>query len=384
MEKYAIMLHEFLSKNREELISRCREKVARRAAPPPTETELRHGIPLFLYQLTETLREGAVSSPRDAIHASVALREGQKHSNPTEIETTAGRHGNELLRKGYTVDQVVHDYGDLCQAVTELALEENAAITMDEFRILNRCLDNAIADAVTEFERQRDQFVSEANTEAMNIRLGFLAHELRNLTTNAMLAVAAIKKGNVGVAGATGAMLDRTLIRLRDLIDRTLVEVRLTAGIPERRERVGLSQFIEEVRVVAAMEAQAQGLEFTVTPVEELLAIDADRQILAGALANLLQNAFKFTRPHGRICLKTYTVADRVLIEVEDECGGLTSEKLETMFQPFEQCSAKRTGLGLGLAISRRGVEANDGKLRVQNLPGIGCVFTVDLPQSQN
>jgi signal transduction histidine kinase len=373
------MLHEFLSKNREELISRCREKVGRRVAPPPTETELRHGIPLFLHQLTETLREEAVSNLSDAVHASVA-----QHSGPAEIERTAARHGNELLQKGYTVDQVVHDYGDLCQAVTELALEENAAITMDEFRILNRCLDNAIADAVTEFERQRDQFVSDANTEAMNIRLGFLAHELRNLTTNAMLAVAAIKKGNVGVAGATGAMLDRTLIRLGGLIDRTLVEVRLTAGLPERRERVGLSHFIEEVRVVAAMEAQAQALELTVTPVAKRLAVDADRQILAGALGNLLQNAFKFTRPHGRISLKTYPVADRVLIEVEDECGGLTSEKIERMFQPFEQCSAKRTGLGLGLAISRRGVEANGGELRVRNLPGVGCVFTVDLPQSPN
>jgi len=58
----------------------------------------------------------------------------------------------------------------------------------------------------------------------MSIRLGLLAHELSILTTNAMLAVAAIKKGNVGVAGATGAGLDRSLLRLRALVDRALVE----------------------------------------------------------------------------------------------------------------------------------------------------------------
>ena len=91
-----------------------------------------------------------------------------------------------MLLKGYTLDQVVHDYGDLCQAVTELALEQNAPITTGEFRTLNRCLDNAIADAVTAFERQRDEFMAEANTEAMNLRLGFFAHELRNLTASAI------------------------------------------------------------------------------------------------------------------------------------------------------------------------------------------------------
>src|SRR6185369_6164763 len=136
-------------------------------------------------------------------------------------------HGNELLRTGFTVDQVVHDYGDLCQAVTEMAMEQGAAVTADEFHTLNRCLDDAIADAVTEFGRQRDQFTADESTRAMNERLGFLAHELRNLIGNALMAFAAIKKGHVGVAGSTGAMLDRSLIGLRDLIDRTLIEVRV-------------------------------------------------------------------------------------------------------------------------------------------------------------
>ena len=378
------MLHEFLSANRDELIGRCREKVASRPVPPPTELELRHGIPLFLDQLTEALRENAVPRLHEAVHGVRAVVAVRKRVGAADIDSTAGAHGNELLLKGYTVDQVVHDYGDLCQAVTELALEQNAPITTEEFGTLNQCLDNAIADAVTAFERQRDEFMAEANTEAMNLRLGFLAHELRNLTTNAILAVAAMKRGNVGVAGATGAMLDRTLIRLRDLIDRALVEVRLTAGSPQRRERIAVSKFIDEVSVVAAMEAQAEGIEFTVVPTGEELAVDADPQILSGALANLLQNAFKFTKPHGRVKLKAYAAAGRILIEVEDQCGGLVVGNTGEMFRPFEQLSAERAGLGLGLAISRRGVEANGGTLRVRDLPGVGCVFTVDLPPSEN
>ena len=350
----------------------------------PTATELLHGIPLFLDQLTDTLRDEAASGSHDRFEVSVVPRDLRKRSGAAEIEATAGRHGSELLLKERdSVDQVVHDYGDVCQAVTELALEENAVITTDEFRILNRCLDNAIADAVTEFERQRDHRMSDEHTEAMNIRLGLLAHELSTLTTNAMLAVAAIKKGNVGVAGATGAVLDRSLMRLRSLVNRAMVEVRLTAGMPDRRERVALSQFIGEVQVAAAIEAEAQGLELTVTPVEQTLVVEVDRQILGGALANLLQNAFKFTRPHGRVLLTGYSAVHRILIDVEDECGGLTaSGDNESIFRPSEHIVAEGAGLGLGLIISRRGVEANGGRLRVRNRAGVGCVFTIDLPQA--
>jgi signal transduction histidine kinase len=216
----------------------------------------------------------------------------------------------------------------------------------------------------------------------MNERLGFFAHELRNLVHTAILSTAAIKKGDVGLSGATGGVLDRSLAGLRDLIDRTLVEVRLTAGIPDRRERVMVCELIEEIQIAASLDASTRGFVLIVPPVDDRLAIDADRQILAGAVANLLQNALKFTRFQGAISLIAHAEGGRVLIEVEDECGGLSPGKAEAMFKPFEQFNAARTGLGLGLAISRRGVEANNGKLTVRNLPGKGCVFTVSLPIS--
>jgi len=76
------------------------------------------------------------------------------------------------------------------------------------------------------------------------------------------------------------------------------------------------------------------------------------------------------------------TSTDRVLIEVEDECGGLPAGDPALMFRPFERRSIDRTGLGLGLSISQRGVEANGGKLDVRNTPGTGCVFIIDLPMA--
>jgi signal transduction histidine kinase len=297
------------------------------------------------------------------------------------IEMTAASHGNELLLKGFTVDQVVHDYGDLCQAVTELAIELDTSITNREFQSLNKCLDNAIADAVSAFAREHDRVIADASEHAMNERLGFLAHEFRNLINTAMLALKIIKQGKVGLAGSTGAILDRSLIGLHNLCTRALVDVRISAGIPEHRERMSVSEFIEETQVCAAIDAKARELELIVPDVESGLSIEVDRQILAGAVANLLQNAFNFTKARGRVSLKSFSSADRVLIEVEDECGGLPPGDAEDLFQLFEQRGRDRSGLGLGLGISRRSVEANGRKLYVRNLPGKGCVFTIDLPK---
>jgi signal transduction histidine kinase len=360
------VLENFLSKNRDTLIARCRSKVAARRAPRAADQELWYGIPLFLDQLISALRlegdSGAWSS--------------------SDIAKSAAQHGNELFRQGFTVGQVVYDYGDLCQAITDLAVEQNAAIAPAEFRTLNRCLDNAIADAVTEFGHQREELTSDEYTRSTNERLGFLAHELRNLVHRAIISVAAMKEGSVGLGGATGALLDRSLMGLRDLVDRTLVDVRLTAGLSERRERIVVADFIAEVQVAATIEAAGRDLEFIVAPIERDLAVEGDRQILAAAVANVLQNAVKFTRPHSRVALQAYAAADRILIGVEDECGGLPDGKTEEIFRPFTQLGAERTGLGLGLAISRRGVEANGGQLHVRDLPGTGCVFTIDLPRA--
>jgi signal transduction histidine kinase len=361
------MLHEFLRANREELISRCRVKVAQRHAPGAIGRELEYGIPIFLTQLTEILRQESL---------------GSKGSGPgIEIAKTAGNHGAELLLRGFTLDQLVHDYGDLCQAVTELATEHNAPITNNEFHTFNQCLDNAIADAVSEFARERDQVVADMNQRTMNESLGFLAHEIRNLINTSMLAVEALKRSGVVISGSTGAILDRSLRGMKDLCTRALVDVRLRAGIPERRERVLVSELVEEAQESAGIEASVRGLELVVPDVEPALAIDVDRQILSGALANLLQNAFKFTRPQGRVLLNTFSTADRVLIEVEDECGGLPNGNTEDLFLQFEQRSNDRTGVGLGLGITRHGVEVNGGKLYVRNLPDRGCVFTIDLPR---
>jgi signal transduction histidine kinase len=358
------MLHEFITLNREEIIRRCRASVAKRTFPVPTEAEINHGVPLFLDQLVDRLSVPGTSK--------------------VEISDSAAQHGHDLLLQGFTVSQVVHDYGDVCQTITQLAMETNAPFRTDEFRLLNQCLDEAIAGAVTMFGHESQQRASTSQHEASkegNERIGFLVHELRNLVNTATVAFEVLKTGNVGVAGSTGAVLDRSLSGLRDLIAHSLDEVRLTHSVAKRK-RMLVSAFIAEVEATARLAARARGVTLLVPPISDDLVIDADDQVLAAVIGNLLQNAFKFTRDNSTITLRIAASAERVLIEVEDECGGLPGGDATQFIEgPFEQRGADRSGLGIGLAFSRWGAEANGGRLYARNLPEKGCVFTVDLPR---
>ncbi len=371
------MLHEFLTTNRDALVERCRLKVAKRLAPKVTASELMHGIPAFLDQLIKTLQVEQTTEPLRSRRVSGPAGGGPAMS---EIGTTAALHGRELSLQGFTVEQVVHDYGDLCQAITDLAYESAAPIEIDEFRTLNRCLDNGIADAVTEYAFQRNALVENTGVKALNERLGFLAHELRNHLHVATLAVRAIKAGNVGMSGATGAVLARSLIGMRSLIDRSLADVRAAAGILPRRQLVSLADFVSDVSISASLESNSRGCLFMVGEVDSDLALDVDREMLLSAVGNLLQNGFKFTRLHTEVLLSAYAVGDRILIEIEDHCGGLPLG-MDAVFLPFKQRGEDRSGLGLGLSICRRSVEANNGVLRVRDIAGSGCIFTIDLPR---
>jgi len=373
------MLHQFLTAHRTDLIDRCRSKVAQRPVPVATDAELAHGIPLFLDQLIKTLRMEQTSEPMRS--RKVSGPSGGGTPVLSEIGGTAARHGRELLENGFSIDQVVHDYGDLCQAITEAAFEYDAPIHVNEFQTLNRCLDNAIADAVTEFAYQRDLAVADRRLQTFNERMGSVAHELRNLIHTATLVVTTIKNGNVGFGGATGAVLDRSLIAMRHLIDRSLADVRVTAGLTPRWQLISVANLIAEVKSAMSLEAQDRGCELTVSFVDADLAVECDHDMLLAAVGNLLQNAFKFTQHGTGVSLTAYAAGDRIRIDVEDNCGGLPPGGAERMFLPFTQCGEDRSGLGLGLAICRRSVAANNGALSVRDLPGCGCVFTIELPR---
>jgi hypothetical protein len=207
------MLDDFVVAHRDEIIRRCRGKVARRSAPPPTEAEIDHGVPMFLDELLAELRLGLSPNP--------------------DICITAAKHGHDLQRQGFTPSQVVHDYGDVCQTITEMAIEKHAAIGADDFRMLNRCLDDAIAAAVTEYERQRDASATGKAAHDGN-RIRVLGDGLRVSFEAARVAFEAIQSGKVGFAGSTGMVLARSLRAAEDLNERLQAEIVGFAKEPSR------------------------------------------------------------------------------------------------------------------------------------------------------
>lgn len=290
---------------------------------------------------------------------------------------TAARHGKESLRLGYTISQVVHGYGAICQAITGHAHAKKFEINSFEFQELNRSLDVAIAEAVTEFSTLQLESVSRDEIT----RLGFLAHELRNALAAAMMAHELIRNGVVGSSSNTGRTLLRAHERMRDLIDRTLSEVRLQSEAVVSRKDLRVIDLVSEVEATAAPAAKAKSVNLHVG-VDPQIVIHADPHLVISALFNLVQNAIKFTPASGTVLLRGSLKGNNVHLEVEDECGGFaTDAKLEELFAPFTQNSADHTGLGLGLTISRRAAELNGGTVTARNLPGKGCVFSLELPE---
>jgi signal transduction histidine kinase len=356
------MLRAFIGDNREELIERCRTKVARRRAPRATADEILHGVPLFLSQLVATFPDGVQPPPETELGAALV----------------AAKHGRELLRQGFTIEQVVHDYGDLCQSITELAAERAASIPPADFGVLNLRLDQAIASAVAAYCQQHAITVASESKLAASDRLGALAAEMRNLVNTSMLAISAMKRGSVGFGGATAAALDRSMAGMRGLIDRTLAEVRQESGETPHLEIIEIGPFIAAVQLAAGVEAALKGCDLTVV-VEPDVFVEADRHVLHGAITNLLNGVLGSLKREGHIFLSARARGGHVIIDIEDSGADLDTGTLRGILQCFEDRAGATTALGSALLYSAKGVEASGGSLSARATGGRGCLYTIDL-----
>jgi signal transduction histidine kinase len=374
------MMSGFLANNHDELVERCKAKVALRPRRAATADQLSNGVPLFLAQLQRTLE--AEEGAGDAAESfRISGESGGDALSLSEMGVSATAHGKQLLNLGFSVDQVVHDYGDLCQAITDLAFERDAPFSIDEFRTLNRCLDNAIASAVSAFSAQRDAVAARKQNAEVNERVGVLMQELRNSLANASYAVTALEQGNLPISGSTGAVLKRSLAALNKLVDRSMAEVRAEADAIRERQTFPLTSFIAEARNDVLLDLQASGCRFTIAAIDPALELTGDHDRLLQALESLVRNAFKFSRPNTEVTLSSVAVGDKIVISVHDSCGGLAPGYATSMFKPFsERTVGDKSSLGLSLSIARASVEADGGTLNVQDVPGVGCIFTISLP----
>jgi hypothetical protein len=202
------MLEELITTHRLALIKRCSEKSAARNESSTADAELyQHGVPLFLHQLVDTLRNERLAGSADR-------RDQDSAPASSAIGRAAALHGADLLLQGYDIEQVVREYGDVCQSVTAVAVELDAEISADEFRTLNRCLDDAIADAVNAFSHA-EQYGTRERGECADDRFHAFLTEHRRLIDVAIRAHTAIATGQVGITGATGNLLMYSLRQMR-------------------------------------------------------------------------------------------------------------------------------------------------------------------------
>lgn len=381
-----VTLLEFLRTNENEILTSIDDRSPALANARLASEQMQRGLPIFFKQLLEVLEHlsaipaasevntnGSASAANGSNVAAIVPATSQ--SRDVEVTKSAGAYGKELQRLGFTLTHVVQAYGAICQAITGLAITKEAPITTEEFRELNRCLDIAIAAAVTTFLAERAEGDSIRETQ----HLGFLAHELRNGLSIINTSLRLIRSGTVGFGGSTGQILDRALKRQQELIDRSLAEVRLRVDPKVHKESASLLQIFDQIVATAEGETQLKGQVLKIE-VEPGLQIDADQYLLISAVSNLVQNAIKYTCPGGTIQIRGHEFDEQTIIEVEDECGGLSSAMPHDLFKPFEQHNKNREGLGLGLAIAKRAIGLNDGTIDVRNLPGRGCIFRICLP----
>ncbi|WP_244831713.1 sensor histidine kinase KdpD [Caballeronia sp. TF1N1] len=369
------MMHEFLKNNRSVLLERCRMMTFKRNAESPAMADIKIVLPELLTQITELLRQHRTAETQNS---TTGLPE-RGESKDTPIGRTAREAGRVLFGTGLKIEDIVVGYGDLCQAITELAVERDAPFKVQEFRILNLCIDTAVANAVMAYSAARDNARTNSGAQTQTDENRMLAHEMRNLIHTTLLAFTALQRGNLSAKGATGLLAERSLLRLGKLTDRMLRDSADPATVRYDDVIFSLAPLILEIEGAARVDATARGKSFSVTPVDALIKVRGDRDLLYEAIINLLQNAFKFTKEKSAVALRIYVNHD-VFIEIHDQCGGLPCKNGESMFDPFVQFNADRSGLGLGLTIVRRNVETLRGTVEVKDIPGHGCVFIIRLP----
>ena len=363
------MFYDFLTKERDTILLAAKQKAAEAKWARMSSDSVEEGWSVFYDELTGHLK---------------TEEQGNVDGEDFSSLTTSEQKGKEYLKLGYAISEVVQSFSIIYQAITESAVKLAYEITPDDFTKLNSSFDSAVADVITEFGKVQTEargVEDEAQDQREAERLGFLAHELRNSLQSATVTLELIEGGIIDVKSKTGRVLHSSLESMTELIDRALAEVRLSIEPKIHLRKTQLFDILSEVGATAGFQARSRKLNLRIqtgSGIEVLV----DRHLFISALSNLIQNALKFTKSSGTIQVRARQEGDRILIEVEDECGGLPDGKVEELFEPGDQKSKDRTGSGLGLTISKQAIDRNNGVIRVKNLPGKGCIFIIDLPKA--
>lgn len=349
-----------LKARREVLVACWGAKIRAELSPNVTNAELLDEIPAFVDEIIAALYPGVVPLPR--------------------ARCIAEEHGAQRLRLHFDVAEVVRDYGLLHECIIDMARDASFTIGLPEQQVISRWINSGIADALAQYVKQRDSERDRQTSE----HLGFIAHELRNPLSAARAAVQRLRN-NERAAGRATELLERSLRRASDMIDNALSHASIQLGLEPKKERLAVADLLRDIEVDAGIEAQARGTDLDVASAGDAV-VSADPRLLRSAVFNLVHNALKFSPAGSTVSVRARSTSSGVAIDVADACGGLPPGKADDLFSPLVQRGENRSGFGLGLAIARQAVEAHGGHIGVHDIPGTGCVFTIELgcPQGES
>src|SRR6185312_16075152 len=234
---------------------------------------------------------------------------------------------------------------------------------------------NARRDVLIEESRHKDEF------------LAMLAHELRNPLAPIVHALHLLRPLTTDPAAARlNAMIERQSQRLVRLVDDLLDVARISRGvITLKRERVELYAVVRQTAEASRARMEERRQELSLSLPERPMVVDADLMRLEQIIANLLDNAAKYTEPGGTIRLALAQEGEEAVLSIKDSGIGLAPEMLESIFEPFTQVdrSLGRSsgGLGLGLSVVRRLLQLHGGRIEARSAGiGHGSEFIVRLP----
>jgi signal transduction histidine kinase len=314
----------------------------------------------------------------DEVLAALRTEEGSSaEAAATNGSAASVEHGTQRLRVGFDLAAVIREYEILTECILDEVEAIGGSISTRAFRRVQALLNAGRAQAVVAYIDRRDAEMTQATSQ----HVAFIAHELRSPLMSAFLAVTALRRSERSEDRWALDVLTRNLNALRDLIDQVLTADRLAGQIPLRRELFDLRALLEQVTADAQIAAQRRQVDIALEA-PAALPFNGEQRLLLSAIGNVLGNAVKFTREGSAISVRAQRHDGGIMVEVEDGCGGLPQDNINELFEPFVQRGENRSGFGLGLAIVKQALEAHGGRVSVRNVPGKGCVFSLELPDS--
>ncbi len=273
-----------------------------------------------------------------------------------------------------------------------VGIAAQAAVAIDNARLFEAAQREIVERTRTEELLAAARDSAETANLAKDHFLAALSHELRTPLTPVLAILSSLREEG-GLSAELGSNLEvvRRNVELEArLIDDLLDLTRITRGkLHLHCEEVTSERLIQDAINTCRAELDAKQLSLTTEEAQPSPVVEVDSARATQIIWNLLKNAIKFTPIGGSIVIRSRLATgsghDQLIIEVEDSGIGLEPEKIERVFQAFEQgdrnTGRQFGGLGLGLAISRAIAESHGGTLHVTSAgPGQGSTFTLTLP----